>query len=333
MSYSPARIGEIDSLEGLREYVQEELEKISKEFNETIALDLRTVHQEPKRPREGMIVSADGTNWNPGSGAGAYEFVNGVWRRVAGIVDGDYGDISISGGVWSIDNNVVTFAKMADVATARILGRLTAGTGDPEALTGTQVTTMLDAFTSALKGLVPASGGGTTNFLRADGSFAEPPGTFTGLALAGTWTWSTNVTVVDFANLGAYKQLWVAFQDLTFASAASPGFFTSTDNGSSFTTGGGTYASTAANDASATTATGILNLTDGTTTVLTHGHIGILGWNDASYKSNFSGVVGHSTNSFVTGYRNAAEANNALRFTTATAVNITGGVISVWGMA
>jgi hypothetical protein len=33
----------------------------------------------------------------------------------------------------------------------------------------------LDTFTSAHQGTVPASGGGTTNFLRADGSFAAPP--------------------------------------------------------------------------------------------------------------------------------------------------------------
>ena len=36
-------------------------------------------------------------------------------------------------------------------------------------------TALLDAFTSALKGLAPASGGGTTNFLRADGTWAAPP--------------------------------------------------------------------------------------------------------------------------------------------------------------
>lgn len=30
-------------------------------------------------------------------------------------------------------------------------------------------------FSSALAGLVPASGGGTTNFLRADGTWAAPP--------------------------------------------------------------------------------------------------------------------------------------------------------------
>jgi hypothetical protein len=74
-------------------------------------------------------------------------------------------------------DGAVTLAKMANMSTSRLLGRVTGGTGVPEALTGTQATTLLDAFTSALKGLVPASGGGTVNFLRADGTFAEPPGT------------------------------------------------------------------------------------------------------------------------------------------------------------
>jgi len=75
----------------------------------------------------------------------------------------------------TIADNAVTLAKMADVATARIIGRVTAATGDPEALTGTQATTLLDAFTSSLKGLAPASGGGTANYLRADGTWAAPP--------------------------------------------------------------------------------------------------------------------------------------------------------------
>lgn len=173
--YNPARISDVRSSEELRQYVEQELEKISKEFNETIALDLRTVHQEPKRPRDGMIVSADGSDWNPGAGAGAYEFVNGVWRRAFGLQAGDYGDVTVDGsGNIAIDNNAVTLAKLADIATARILGRVTAGTGDPEELTGAQATTLLGTFTNLLKGLAPASGGGTTNFLRADGSWAVP---------------------------------------------------------------------------------------------------------------------------------------------------------------
>lgn len=95
-----------------------------------------------------------------------------------GVTDGDKGDITVSssGAAFTVDNGVVSLAKMADVATGRILGRVTAGTGTPEALTGTQATTLLDAFTSGLKGLAPASGGGTTNYLRADGTWASPPG-------------------------------------------------------------------------------------------------------------------------------------------------------------
>lgn len=35
-------------------------------------LMLQTLHVEPVRPREGMLVKADGTDWDPGSGAGVY---------------------------------------------------------------------------------------------------------------------------------------------------------------------------------------------------------------------------------------------------------------------
>src|SRR6185437_10095173 len=41
--------------------------------------------------------------------------------------------------------------------------------------TNTQLTALINTFTATLPGSVPASGGGTTNFLRADGAFAPPP--------------------------------------------------------------------------------------------------------------------------------------------------------------
>jgi hypothetical protein len=52
----------------------------------------------------------------------------------SGLADGDYGDITASGGgtVLTIDNDVVTPAKMANVATSTVFYRKTAGTGDPE---------------------------------------------------------------------------------------------------------------------------------------------------------------------------------------------------------
>ena len=74
----------------------------------------------------------------------------------------------------TVANDAITNAKLANMATATFKGRTTAGTGDPEDLTATQATSLLNVFTSALKGLAPLSGGGTTNFLRADATWADP---------------------------------------------------------------------------------------------------------------------------------------------------------------
>lgn len=52
----------------------------------------------------------------------------------------------------------------------------------------------IDIFTAVLPGLVPASGGGTTNFLRADGTFAAPPATAP----------ASPTTSIQFNNAGAF---------------------------------------------------------------------------------------------------------------------------------
>jgi len=56
----------------------------------------------------------------------------------------------------------------------------------PSYLTPTQVTADLNLFSSSLQGLAPASGGGTTNFLRADGTWAAPGGGGSGTVNSGT---------------------------------------------------------------------------------------------------------------------------------------------------
>jgi hypothetical protein len=111
---------------------------------------------------------------------------NVTTAAIVGLTDGDKGDITVSssGTAWTIDANAVTNTKLADMATATFKGRTTAGTGDPEDLTATQATALLNVFTSLLKGLVPASGGGTTNFLRADGTWAAPATGVTGSGAA-----------------------------------------------------------------------------------------------------------------------------------------------------
>jgi hypothetical protein len=96
-------------------------------------------------------VSADGAGW-----------------QTALAIDRTTGQVTLS------DNSIGNTA-LADMPTARIKGRASAGTGDPQDLTGAQTTALLDAFTSSAKGLAPASGGGTANFLRADGIWTAPP--------------------------------------------------------------------------------------------------------------------------------------------------------------
>ena len=87
------------------------------------------------------------------------------------------GDVTSAGdGATTIANDAVTNAKLANMASGTLKGRTSAGSGDPEDLTGAQATALLDTFNSGAKGLAPASGGGTTNFLRADGTWAAPSG-------------------------------------------------------------------------------------------------------------------------------------------------------------
>jgi hypothetical protein len=73
-----------------------------------------------------------------------------------------------------IANNAITNAKLAQMPTVTIKGNSTGGTANATDLTGAQVNTILPTFTSTLNGLAPSSGGGTTNFLRADGTWNAP---------------------------------------------------------------------------------------------------------------------------------------------------------------
>lgn len=109
-----------------------------------------------------------------------YFYDGDEWVSMRGISNGDKGDITVGslGDSLTIDDEAVTLAKMQHISTDTFLGRDTAGTGDVEVLTGTQATSLLNVFTDSLKGLVPASGGGTSTFLRADGTFAAPAGGF-----------------------------------------------------------------------------------------------------------------------------------------------------------
>ena len=83
-----ARTFEDPELQEAVRWVEDELRAVEDAQAETQELDLREVFREPERPRNGMIVQADGTQWNPGQGRGVYAYLNGAWVKLS--VGGDF---------------------------------------------------------------------------------------------------------------------------------------------------------------------------------------------------------------------------------------------------
>ena len=81
MAYTP-RIPPVSDLTALSIWLRDELRFIGQAMGEQDSgtLLLTPLAVEPKKPRDGVIAMADGTNWNPGSGAGAYLYRAGAWR-------------------------------------------------------------------------------------------------------------------------------------------------------------------------------------------------------------------------------------------------------------
>ena len=76
--YTPSPVPE--NKDDLIRYLRQELQAIQFAMS-AIAdgqLDVTTVA--PTKPRDGMLRRADGTNWNPGSGAGVYCYYGAAWH-------------------------------------------------------------------------------------------------------------------------------------------------------------------------------------------------------------------------------------------------------------
>jgi hypothetical protein len=78
--YVPAVLSATATLDMVQRYIVEELRKISETVPEQ--LQLLELHIAPQRPRSGMIVLADGTDWNPGNGQGYYGYYNSGWVKL-----------------------------------------------------------------------------------------------------------------------------------------------------------------------------------------------------------------------------------------------------------
>lgn len=66
------------------EYLQEELRRIAAQLQafEVPYIILVPQNVAPAKLQEGMVANADGTNWNPGAGAGLYEYVGAAWNKL-----------------------------------------------------------------------------------------------------------------------------------------------------------------------------------------------------------------------------------------------------------
>ncbi len=80
----------------------------------------------------GHLIIGDGGN--SGSDGGAVP-VGGITQLTGDVTAGPGSGSQVA----TIANNAVTFAKMQDIATQTAIGRNTAGTGDPESVTISQM--------------------------------------------------------------------------------------------------------------------------------------------------------------------------------------------------
>lgn len=75
--YQSPEVGQDLTEEEFRLMVMEQFRDLSRAFQKVLP---KVYTAEPTKPFDGLIVVADGTGWNPGSGAGYYGYYNGTWK-------------------------------------------------------------------------------------------------------------------------------------------------------------------------------------------------------------------------------------------------------------
>lgn len=79
--YAPKDPTTITTLDELKDWVSDELGFVSQEFAKTNLVWIDPRGREPDKPRDGMVVYANGTTWDPGDGEGFYVYENGAWKK------------------------------------------------------------------------------------------------------------------------------------------------------------------------------------------------------------------------------------------------------------
>lgn len=80
--YTPSRAPTINNPDDLRKWVEEEFVRLSQQLQLNDIVQFQVLYKEPDRLTDGMLVFADGTSWNPGSGRGLYERRASNWQKL-----------------------------------------------------------------------------------------------------------------------------------------------------------------------------------------------------------------------------------------------------------
>lgn len=69
---------------GIRAWIGAQLRQIADVLARptVVGLNFAELHTPPARISDGDVVWADGTDWNPGSGAGLYARISGAWVKL-----------------------------------------------------------------------------------------------------------------------------------------------------------------------------------------------------------------------------------------------------------
>ena len=71
-----------DWVDNVSNWAYVEFSQIEQALNEPDAPIFREWFAEPIKPRDGMTLFADGTEWDPGSGRGIYTYYGAAWHKL-----------------------------------------------------------------------------------------------------------------------------------------------------------------------------------------------------------------------------------------------------------
>lgn len=183
----------------------------------------------------GSIQLVEGTGITLTTSGTAGDGIVTIASTATGVSDGDKGDITVSasGATWTIDNDVVTYAKMQNISAAgKILGRWNTGAGDAEEIT------LGNTFIEIVDGTLDVADNSSTQKVQV----AKNSGAVTGTRKKLNFIEGSNVTLTIADDAGNDEV------DITIASTASGGV---ADPG-----GNGVMVRTALNTTTARTLTG-----------------------------------------------------------------------------